>query len=296
MTTLHVLRLAGCLFCSSLALSSVRAGSATWALDPLNGDWNTAANWTPPTIPDGSDDVATFETPNLTNVSLSQAEVESVVFTAGADAFTIRCTTGSPDQGLTISGAGVINNSGTTQNFAVTSDPPGNLLFLGEATAGKDTVFTSEGGYVGGNTGVTFFDTSSAGDATFINEPGNRRAIYSGGVTFNDQATAARGNFICNGGTGYSAGGFVLFRDNATADDGTFLLHGSGPNGPPGNIEFLSSSSAGDAVITAEGSDAERGNRWRHSLLLYLVGCERHPDRQRWRGRRRPDYLFHRER
>jgi len=30
------------------------AGSATWELDPISGDWNTAANWTPNGVPNGT--------------------------------------------------------------------------------------------------------------------------------------------------------------------------------------------------------------------------------------------------
>ena len=29
------------------------AGSAQWDLDPISGDWNTAENWMPTTIPNG---------------------------------------------------------------------------------------------------------------------------------------------------------------------------------------------------------------------------------------------------
>src|SRR6266446_2574459 len=28
-------------------------GSATWNLNPTSGDWNTATNWTPETVPNG---------------------------------------------------------------------------------------------------------------------------------------------------------------------------------------------------------------------------------------------------
>jgi len=34
--------------------------SAQWDLDPISGDWNTAANWTPMGIPNGPADIATF--------------------------------------------------------------------------------------------------------------------------------------------------------------------------------------------------------------------------------------------
>lgn len=86
------------------------AGSATWNLDPTSGDWNTAANWTPATVPNSAADTATFELSNLTNVSLSAAvQVDGVVFNRDANAFTINI---SPGVVLTISGAGVTNDSG----------------------------------------------------------------------------------------------------------------------------------------------------------------------------------------
>jgi hypothetical protein len=41
--------------CSLLFLvpSATYAISARWDLDPISGDWNTAANWTPMGIPNG---------------------------------------------------------------------------------------------------------------------------------------------------------------------------------------------------------------------------------------------------
>jgi len=40
------------------------ATDATWNLNPTSSDWNTAANWTPNTVPTGT---ATFEVSNTTN-------------------------------------------------------------------------------------------------------------------------------------------------------------------------------------------------------------------------------------
>ncbi len=80
------------LFTCSLFLGTqvTHAGSATWNLSPASGDWNTAANWMPPTIPNGPADVATFSLSNQTSVSISDVtEVSSVVFDANASAFTI---------------------------------------------------------------------------------------------------------------------------------------------------------------------------------------------------------------
>src|SRR2546430_10341465 len=98
---------------SLAVLSGVYAGSATWKLTPTNGDWNTAANWTPNTVPNGPHDTATFDASNITDISLSDVtEVEGIVFNPGAGAFTINAT-----QPITISGTGITNNSGVTQTF-----------------------------------------------------------------------------------------------------------------------------------------------------------------------------------
>ena len=41
-----------------LTSQSATAGSATWNLNPTSNDWNTAANWTPMTVPNGPSDEA----------------------------------------------------------------------------------------------------------------------------------------------------------------------------------------------------------------------------------------------
>src|SRR5213080_4945944 len=89
------------------------ADSANWKMRPATGDWNHAANWTPPTIPNGPAETATFQSSNVTDVLLSaDTEVDGIVFGAGASAFTI---TASPRFALTISGVGITNNSGIPQ-------------------------------------------------------------------------------------------------------------------------------------------------------------------------------------
>src|SRR5947207_434661 len=91
------------------------AGSATWNLDPVSSDWNDPLNWTPNTVPNGPADVATFSVSNITEISTSaEIEVNALIFDPDASAFTI-----SVPQTLilTLSGTGIINNSGIRQNF-----------------------------------------------------------------------------------------------------------------------------------------------------------------------------------
>src|SRR2546423_11292681 len=84
----------------------LQPGSATWNLSPTSGDWNTAANWTPATVPNGETDTATFDLSNITDVAVSASTtVNGIIFNPGASAFTI--TANSFDL-LTIVGTGII--------------------------------------------------------------------------------------------------------------------------------------------------------------------------------------------
>src|SRR5438270_611123 len=71
--------------------AKAHAGSAIWKLNPPTSDWDNAANWRPRTVPNGPNDIATFAVSNTTNVSLppQQREVDAIVFSPGASAFTI---------------------------------------------------------------------------------------------------------------------------------------------------------------------------------------------------------------
>jgi len=213
-----------------LAPSVTYAISAQWDLDPISRNWNTAANWTPMGIPNGAADTATFGLSNTTNVSISaDTEVNAITFTSAAtNPYTI---TARPGLTLTISGVGIVNNSGTTQNFVTDSDTAGHIKFANNATAGNGTAFTNSGSVEFSNTSVEFFNSSTAGSATFTNE---------GGVTFNDTSSAANGIFNNSGGT-------TFFQGSSTAGNATFVNNGGG-------TIFFNSSTAGNATITNKGA------------------------------------------
>src|ERR1700730_2735158 len=109
---------AAALRCSLIFLVPVvaYADSAQWNLNPTSGDWNTAANWTPMTVPNGPADVATFALSNTTNVSISaNTEVNGIIFTpAATNHYSI---TVPPSLTLTLSGTGITNNSGIVQSL-----------------------------------------------------------------------------------------------------------------------------------------------------------------------------------
>ena len=172
---------------------SALAGSATWNLSPTNGDWNTALNWTPNSVPDGPSDTATFGVSNITNVSLSTArEVNGIVFNSGASGFVVNST---PTNSLTISGAGITNNSGINQSFRVSADAAGHsdgVELTNGAAVGSSVTFTVDGGTSNGmfGGGLHFGDTSSAGTATLIANGGT--SGLGGVITFDGDS---------NGGT-----------------------------------------------------------------------------------------------
>jgi len=66
-----------------LSLQAAHAGSATWNLNPTSGDWNTATNWTPATVPNATIDVATFGASNTTSI-LTSANVDLASWLYGA--------------------------------------------------------------------------------------------------------------------------------------------------------------------------------------------------------------------
>src|SRR5262249_15946470 len=246
---------------SLAALSAAYADSATWSLNPISSDWNTAANWTPNTVPNGPDDVATFELSNQTDITVSTfgTEVNQLIFNPGASAFTI--TNGNS---WTISGNGITNDSGITQNFVVTD----TLSLTNSATAGAMTFFTMTE-----NTFMHFFDTASAGHGTFVID-GNDSVFGSGGaLIFADDSSARNASFTVNGGAvpGASEGNIDFF-DNSTAPNGVFVANGGTADlSEGGEILFApgatgNSGTAGNATLIANpGTNGGYGGRIRYT-------------------------------
>jgi autotransporter-associated beta strand protein len=248
------------------------AGSATWNLNPISSDWNTAGNWTPNTVPNSETDIATFGTSALTQVSLTDTHVDlaSMIFSPGANEFIITGANGS----FGFYGDGVVNNSGEIQQFVLDSDI--GITFNNSASAGDATISYSISGFAG----MSFFDTSSAGAANFTvadsslstsilfygSSNGNATAanatfnILTGAtVHFDLGSTPAFGTFIVDGGTlnftylrgakkstiVCKNGGTVLFY--ITEGDNSAISCNQG-----GRVTF-ESTSAGNAQITADG-------------------------------------------
>src|SRR5688572_2608954 len=81
------------LACVALAAAPPAAAqNATWLLNPGSGNFNTAANWSPPTVPTGT---AFFGVSNTTALSFSQeTTVGGWTFNAGASSYTFNADRG----------------------------------------------------------------------------------------------------------------------------------------------------------------------------------------------------------
>ncbi|HEY1769464.1 MAG TPA: hypothetical protein VGG02_04320 [Chthoniobacterales bacterium] len=234
-----------CFFCcvpAFLIPLTSKGGSATWAAAPATNDWNTAANWTPNTVPSGPDDVATFGVSNVTTVSLSDfTEVGEIVFEPGASAYILNALEESV--GFSFQGAGVSNRASVSQNF-VSSQTIG---FFSHSNAGSDIVYTNAGNANNEDVNsIGFLDHSRADSATLINAPvaGDPAAL----ISFSDFASADQSTIINNGTQqGYGGGSNILFYDSSTAGESTITIYGGT------YLLFEDTSSAGQATLLANG-------------------------------------------
>jgi autotransporter-associated beta strand protein len=252
--------LLGHLLLVCLALHAAYGGSATWSANPVNGDWNNAANWSPNTVPNGPNDIATFEASNKTDVTISTVtEVSELVFAPGGSGFTIQV---AEDQSCTISGTGITNNSGVGQNFVMTKTS--HLDLTNSATAGDLTLFTLLGAtelFQGGGQ-IFFLDTSSAGHATFVVNSAANGVGNGPAIGFLDNATAANGTFTAQAGSQSNvASGIIFFSGAATGGDGNFTIEGAGTGA---SVAFFGSDAAkptaGNGIFNIKGSSVSGGS------------------------------------
>jgi autotransporter-associated beta strand protein len=232
-----------------LDASLAQAGSATWATNPTSGDWNTAANWMPNTVPNGTSDVATFGPSNVTDVINYDVIVnlDSLVFDSSASQYTITAM-----DNIALYGTGIVNGSGVIQSFVA-----GLFIFNNNATAGDMVSFSTDGG------GFFFNNTSSAGSGTFDITSGNLQAhtfffdsstagdatinaSASSDITFHDSSTG--GNATLN----LSTAAFAVFGESNKAEHMNGNCIG-GAGAFSSSIDFEGSSDAGDGTFTTTG-------------------------------------------
>jgi hypothetical protein len=239
--------------------SSSFAGSATWKASAANDEWFNVNNWVQRTIPNSPGDTATFASSNRTSIDIAfNVEVNGIVFNPGASAFTI-ATNPTLVPTITISGVGITNNSGIVQNFLLNRGAA-QMEFLNSATAGSLTAFTNFA------TGITFGQTSTAGNATFNNIGGFvtfTNSSTAGDSTFNNNAVLFfDGNSTAGNGT-FNNPGFIQFGENpfdtSTAGNSTFTNPGSADSTVGGGLIVFHFGTAGDATFINDGATASGG-------------------------------------
>jgi autotransporter-associated beta strand protein len=216
--------------------------SATWKMRPTSGDWNTAANWTPETVPNGPTDIATFDVSNTTDVSVSEIVfLDSMVFNPGASVYHI---------GLhgALEGTGLINNSGVIQN--IDSVDGSDFGFIGNATAGNGVIYTNNGEVPPLGFATVFNDTSNAGSATFINK-GDSAGVEAAVMFFLDSTSASNSTIINQSGDTYGA--ITQFEDSATAASSTITVY------PGALLSFRNSATGATSTLIADGGTISFG-------------------------------------
>jgi autotransporter-associated beta strand protein len=241
----------GCITAALLIPLTSKAGSATWDTNPTSGDWNTATNWTPTTVPNGPDDIATFGQSAITDLTLSSpVEVAEIVFESRSSSFDI---TVPPAESLLVSGAGITGASMGAASFTCKSGSSGDavMTFSNSASAGKAS-FAIEGAGVADPGQLNFTDQSSASKGSFTISGGGQNGAAGAVINFSGTSTAGHGTFVNDGGSNRSLGAIITFDDNSTAAEATITNQGG--NGPKpttgGMLIFNDNATAGTARVT----------------------------------------------
>ncbi|HEY1546065.1 MAG TPA: autotransporter domain-containing protein [Xanthobacteraceae bacterium] len=201
---------------SALIVAALPAAAqdATWLLNPGSGDFDTAANWTPATVPTGT---ATFGTSNTTALSFStNTTVGGWTFNAAASNYTFA---NGGILGFTGAGIVITGGSATIANSLT-------MLFDNASTAGSAIINNNTT-----NSEIGFFNTSTAGSSTITNSNG---AL----VSFVDSSTAGSATI-----TNTIAGSIISFVNTSTAGSATITNNAA-------SVEFGNTSTAGNATIT----------------------------------------------
>jgi hypothetical protein len=229
--------------------AAVLAVDAVWNANPSSSFWNDDLNWTPAMAPVHAGDTATFNVSSTTSLSLSSGvTIDSMTFNPGASAFSINTSGNS----FSFVGAGIVNNSGTTQT--ITNEAGGTTNFLNSSTAANASITSVDGGT------INFFNSSTAANAGLLAAGGADCCPWpgygSGSISFSGTSTASNAGLTAGGGAD-AGGGSISFSDTATAGNARLTAEGGQrglnfPGGGGGSISFSGDSTAGSATLTAD--------------------------------------------
>lgn len=274
-----------------IAAQFAQGDNSTWKLNPTSGDWNTAANWTPATVPNAPGATATFDFSNTTNVSLSgRAVVGEIIFNPGASAFTITSANNAANA-LSIVGAGLSNQSGSEQTlvapeFGTFFGLP-TVIFKGTALAGDlITLTASQRGGIrfqensGGDhativcdeqSAIVFADKSNAGSATITVRGTDQVSSYGAEVDFIGHSDAANAILTAESGSGGGTGGRIYFTDDASGGLAQVRVFGNGTLLTDLNAGVTIGSLEGDGNVTIGLGTLSIGSNGRDTVFSGVI-------------------------
>ncbi len=232
--------------------------TSAWKNDAPTGEWNSSDNWVVGEVPQNTAIFGKSTQNDISFLASDNANVEKIEFETDAPAYTFHFGASSAPL-LTLTGAGVANNSRNHQHFVVACSTSGykqsQLNFTNKASGGgRDVYYTAgpatESDYGGGV--IRFCDESSAGTATYTawtgaGIPPAQGSTVGGEISFSDYSSAAGATFIIYGslGTDGDTFGNVVFHNDSTAANAIFTNQGGTvPGGDGGNTQFYDSSTA----------------------------------------------------
>src|SRR5258708_7382079 len=201
------------------------AQDATWLAAPGSGNFNTAANWTPATVPAGT---ASFGLSSTTGLSFSaNTAIGGWTFNPGASASTF--THGQTVTFNTASPAGSANIANSN-----------GLIFNATSTAGSAGITNS--------LNLNFYYNSTAGSAgiTNISTMGFHNDSTAGSATITNNSTLAFNDASAAGSAAITNNLFLRFSGTSTAGNATIANNIS--------LDFSLSSTAASAAITNDGA------------------------------------------
>jgi autotransporter-associated beta strand protein len=160
-----------------LAALPARAQDATWSTAPGSSNFNTAANWTPATVPTGTAFFGASNTTSIAFQAFTTTSVGTLQFNPGAPAYSFTTENGFSTS-ISITGTGIINNSSNAPTFIIGNQA--NIFFRNASTAGNAIIITNAGGL------TAFVDSATGGNARFITTAGGAfdiTSLSSGGMT-----------------------------------------------------------------------------------------------------------------
>jgi hypothetical protein len=257
--------LAGGSAASLVTAHVVHAQDAIWK-GTTSGDWSVGSNWSSaPNVPNG---IATFTTgaatTNVFNNNLVNIGALAFTNVPSAPAYTFNV-----NRNFTVNGAGIVNNSASTQTFNINNNsslvfnsgsanngggkiifnvPTGFLEFLNSSTAANATINNT------GTSQLVFFNSANAGSAMINNSnifefrntssAANSTINNTGSLSFEDSGSA--GNATINQVAGNKT---MVFNTLSTASSAHIINDGSIVRFGGGFFDAVASPTAANAII-----------------------------------------------